>query len=285
MKNFIIYQICIVISTFIFIGCNSNSKPSIKENSVRKVEVTTNDYSDIAPESLFKHITAHFDLEQYKIGKEKLTTLIENNPELIDSMGLNSLKNKFDSKLAEMQEKEAAIAEAERKKRMPNAVKNMRQFKKGTTTHYVDKSSPEFDTKECFYAYFTKDRAGILELHFKIRYIDTQWLNIENYMITVDQLDHNLSGTIDKTETKGKKKYKHEELDTPVDTAEKLKTIQAIANGNDVVALYVGKTDYKKRTITSEQKTAIRNVLDAYAFMGGTNFKELKSSYTNANDE
>ncbi len=285
MKNIITYQIYIIISALTFVGCNTNSKPSIKDNSVRKVETTTVDYSNIAPESLFKHITAHFDLEQYKVGKEKLTALIENHPELIDSMDLNSLKNKFDSKLAEIQEKEFAIAEAERKKRMPNAVKHMRQFKKDNATHYIDKSSPEFDTKECFYTYYTKNRAGILELRLKVRYIDTQWLNIENYMITVDQLDYTLSGPVIKSETKGKKKYKHELLDIPIDTPEKLKTIQAIANSSDAVALYVGKTDYKKRTITTEQKLAIRNVLDAYVFMGGTDIKDLKSSYTNTNDQ
>jgi len=264
------------------ISCNNttNSNPSIKDNSVRNTETEKTDYSDIDSKTLYKHITAHYDLAQYQIGKEKLNVLIENRPDLIDSMQLDNLKSKFDEKLIEVQAKEEAIAEAKRKLRMPNASKKMRSYKEGNLTYYFDKTSPEFDTKECFYAYYTKDKAGIVDLHFKIRYIDTEWLDIENYMITVDQLDYSLTGEIIKSETKGKKKYKHELLNIPIDSPEKLKTLNAIANGKSVTALYVGKLNYKTREITKEQKLAIRNVIDAYIFMGGNNFKDLKPKYT-----
>jgi len=263
------------------VSCNNtNSKPSIKDNSVRKIEAEKIDYSNIDSKTMFKHITAHYDLAQYQIGKEKLSALIDNRPDLIDSLNLNSLKEKFDSKLAEIQAKEQAIAESERKSRMPNATKKMRSYKDGNLTYFIDTTSPEFDTKECFNAYYTKDKAGIVNLRFKVRYIATEWLDIENYMITVDQLDHTLSGEITKSETKGKKKYKHELLDIAIDTPEKLKTLNAIANGESVTALYVGKTNYKKREISLEQKLAIRNVVDAYLFMGGSNFKDSEPKYT-----
>lgn len=263
-------------------SCNqNNSKPSIKDNSVRKSTDKVTDYSDTDHKTLSKHIVAHYDLGQYKTGKEKLTYLMDHRPDLIDSMNLNELKSKFDTKLLEIQAKEEAIAEAERKSRMPNASKKMRSYKLNNLTYYVDKTSPEFDSKECFYAYYTINSAGILDLNFKIRYIDTQWLNIENYLITVDQLDYSLNGTIIKSETKGKKAYKHELLDLPINTLEKFKTLNAIANGDQITALYVGKSAYKTRKITKSQQLAIRNVIDAYLFMGGSNFKNNdKPKYT-----
>lgn len=279
MKNLLIL---LVLSQFILISCNStNSKPSIKDNSVRKSTPKIVDYSNTDHHTLFKHITAHYDLGQYKLGKEKLTYLIDHRPDLVDSMDLNMLKSKFDSKLLEIQVKEEAIAETERRSRMPNASKKMRSYKLDNLTYYVDKTSPEFDSKECFYAYYTINNAGILNLNFKIRYIDTQWLNIENYLITVDQLDYTLTGTIVKSETKGKKIYKHELLDIPINSLEKFKILNAIASGSKVTALYVGESSYKTRKITQPQQLAIRNVIDAYFFMGGTNFKnDDKPKYT-----
>lgn len=284
MKKIITLQIQVLSIMLLLISCNdTNSKPSIKDNSVRKVESEKVDYSDMDSKKLYKHIIAHYDLEQYQVGKEKLNALMSNRPDMIDSLELNQLKSKFDKKLAQMLEKEQAIAEAERKSRMPNATKNMRFYKKGNLAYFVDKTSPEFDTKECFYAYITKNKAGIVSLNFKIRYIDTQWLNIENFMITIDQLDYSLSGEIIKSETKGKKKYKHELLDMPIASSDNFNLLNAIASGQNVTAVYIGKSTYKKREISKEQQIAVRNVLDAYLFMGGRDIAKAKPEYTSNN--
>ncbi len=281
-----VFTIVAISYSLLLISCNnSNSKPSIKDNSVRNIEVEKVDYSGVDSEVLLKHIMAHFDLAQYQLGKEKLTSLISSRPDLIDSLELNELKSNFDNKLAQIEAKEANLAEAARKARMPNAAKKMRTYKEGKITYYIDKTSPEFDSKECFYAYFVKDNIGEVKLKFKIRYVDTKWLDIENFMITVNQLDHSLTGSITKSETKGKKKYKHELLDMVIDSPENFKTLNAIANGDKATALYVGKLDYRKREISKEQCTAIRNVIDAYLFMGGENYlKSTKVEYTNTEE-
>ena len=272
--------VCVSIS---LVACNdTGSKPSIKDNSTRDLGVVkTEDYSDVPSEQLHKHILAHFDLGQYKVGKEKLKALRVNRPDLIDSLNLDGLKQDFDVKLSEITAKEEAIAEKSRKLRMPNATKNMRISQKNNLTYYIDNSSPEFDSTESFYAYYTKNKAGVVKLYLKIRYISTEWLDIENYIITVDQLDYNLSGEVEKIETKGKKRFKHELLDTEIDSSKELILLSAIANGNEASAVYVGKSTYKKREISKEQKIAIRNVMDAYLFMGGMDLKGLKNSYTN----
>ena len=282
MKKKLLIQAVIV--SIISISCGNNmSKPSITDNSIHKVKEEKVDYSTIPSEDLLKHIKAHYDLGEYVKGKEKLNVLMENHPDSLNGVDLKMLKEKIDTRLVEIQAKEQEIAERERQKRVPNAINKMRSYKEGKKTIYADKSSPEFDTKECFYAYIVKDLYGV-HLNFKIRYVATEWLNIENYMITVDQLDYSLTGEIKKKETKGKKKYKHELLDIPIHEGKQLETLNAIANGSDVTAVYVGKKQYKKRVINEEQRIAIRNVLDAYVFMGGKKTNEPKESYTNTNE-
>ena len=46
--------------------------------------------------------------------------------------------------------------------------------------------------------------------------------------------------------------------------------IKAVANGKEVKIRFNGKDYYKDKTITEQQKTALRNVLDAYEALGGT---------------
>lgn len=261
----------IVLLVLIFsCGDSKSSKPNIKENAIKREE-TKKDYSAISSDVLYKHILAHYDLEEYQLGKEKLTTLIVEHPDLIDSLGLNELKVKFDVKLEELQKIAEEIAAAERRKKLPEEIleKIQEEEDDGLIT-YKAKSSPKFETNECFYPYYTKDKKGKINLFLKMRYVSaTDWLNIKNVIITVDNLDYTITGEFLKIETKGKKKKKTELLIAQINSAEKLKIIQAIANGTDVATLYVSDASYKKRELTTLQKEAFVNVLDAYLYMGG----------------
>ena len=276
ITNIILSLLLVILS----ISCKESAeKPSIKDNSTRQVEeAPVEDYSDIPADELHKHILAHYDLRQYKIGKSKLKVLIESRPDLIDSLNLEVLQNDFDLKLSEIKQKEEALIERERKMRMPNATKRMKTSKENGLTIYEDTTTPEFDSTESFHAYYTKDNVGVLKLYLKIRYIDTQWLNIESYIITVDQLDYDLTGPVEQIETRGKKKYKHEILNVAIDTVEKLELINAVASGENATAVYVGKSAYKKRDISKDQQLAIRNVIDAYLFEADMTMGDLKTS-------
>ena len=142
------------------ISCNETSttdkKASIKENSNKDIkEEAAKDYISVPSEDLAKHIQAHYDLGQYELGKEKLTFLINDRPDLIESLGLTELAQNYDAKLEEIRAKNDEIAEKERKSRMPNATKMMRSKDEGDFTMYVDKTSPKFDSKETFHAYYT----------------------------------------------------------------------------------------------------------------------------------
>lgn len=261
--------------SIVITSCGGNSKPSIKENSNHNSGATKKDFSSTSPEVLYKHILAHYDLEEFELGKDKLTSLLINHPELTDSLQLNELKHKFDLKLIEIKEKQEALAELERKKRLPeDVIKNLHIYNDNEITIHKDKTSPKFETNECFYIYFTKNKQNKLNLFFKIRYISTaDYLNIENIIVTADKLDYTLSGEVIKEQMKGKKKTKSELLIIQIKNTETMNIAKAIANGTDVVGLYVGSASYKKREITLEQRNAFRNILDAYLYMGGENFK------------
>ncbi len=260
----------------------TNNSPSINENSANKVKEIQVDFSSIPEEKLLKHIQAHLDLGQLKEGKEKLLYLMENHPDSLNGVDLTVLKNSFDIELEAEEKKNLAIAEAEALKRMPEAINKMRVVKEGKNTFYYDLSSPEFNTKECFYAYIKKGTYGP-QLRFRARYVGTQWINMENVMMTIDNLDHTLNGKVEKIETKGKKAYKMELFDIPVDTEKEVNTLKAIANGNEVVALYIGADSYKKREISKEQKVAIRNVIDAFQYLKKTVSKK-KEYYSNIDE-
>ncbi len=58
-------------------------------------------------------------------------------------------------------------------------------------------------------------------------------------------------------------------LDRGVDSDE-YQIIKAVANGKNVRIRFVGKQYQKDKSITSAEKLALRNVLDAYEALGGT---------------
>ena len=274
-----------IIGTLIAVSLNScgNSevaKPSIQDNSANIKKVEKVDYSGVEPSKLLKHIAAHYDLGQYEEGKEKLNYLMTVYPDTLDGINLPDLKSKLDESLLKQEKERLALAEAEAKKRLPSAVNKMRRVTEGKVTYFIDKTSPEFDSKECFYAYVKKDTYGA-HLYFKSRYVGTQWLDMQNIMVTVDKLDHAIEGEIVKTETKGKKAYKHELLDVEITTPGQLNVLKAIANGKDVVALLIGKDSYRKRVISEEQRNAIRNVIDTYTYLGGDKIESFQEEVTN----
>ena len=261
-------------------SCNKKNSegPSIKDHSNKfNNEVLKKDYSNEDPMALYKHALAHFDLEQYETGLEKLKYIIDNRKDLADSLDLMTLKEQFESKLIEIKQKEDAVEERNRKERLPNVMQNIIETKTSKLSYFVDKSTPKFDSRETFHAYVTKSNTGAVKLKLKIKYIATEWLDIESFLITVDQLDYEFKGVVEKTETKGKKKYKVETFDEVIDTLEELNALEAIANGNDVKAVYVGKNTYKERLVNKEQQEAIRNVLDAFLFIMDKDMTYIKS--------
>lgn len=128
---------------------------------------------------------------------------------------------------------------------------------------YLDKSSPVFETQECLYLYIKKE-VNDFKLFLKVRYVGEEWIDLENIIFTVDKTDFTFNGESIKTKTKGKKEYKIELFEIPVESAKELSIFEAISNSENTVVLLVGKDSYKKRIVSKNQQIAMINVLNAH---------------------
>ncbi|MGY5353176.1 hypothetical protein ACXGQW_11585 [Wenyingzhuangia sp. IMCC45533] len=271
MKKNIFLPIFVFFICLLGTGCGDHAKkdstPSISENSNRTVNDDQTKYAEINPKKLLKQIEAHYQLDEFSIAKDKLNYLIRNDSIAKDSLSfvIDKLKVKIDYKLKQIQRTNAIKEEIARNKRLSNSLEKMRIEKQGDTDLYVDLTSPEFETKECFYTYL-KVKNEVPQLFLKIRYIDVDPLKIQDFIINIDKLEHTFNGDIQSSVTKGKKEYYIELLDKEITSKEDLEAIHAISSANEVIALYVGELNYRQREISEAQKLAIKNVLDAYAY-------------------
>lgn len=275
MANFYTTISSVFLASMMFVACGGNPNqssekgPSIKDNSNHASVVEAVDYSGISSSKLLLQAQAHYNLEEYDVAKDMLVHLMKDYTDSLDGVDLNELKAKLDVELLAIQKKKQKVVDLAQNERLQGSLNNMSIEQLGKETLYVDKTSPEFDTKECFYAYIKKGIYGS-KLFFKVRYIDIDWLNIESYILNIDRLDYTLTGNVIKSETKGKKTYKVELLDKEMSSEDDMALLKAIAIGKEVKALYVGPSSYKQRDISVAQRLAIRNVLDAYKYLKTT---------------
>ncbi|GAA3511351.1 hypothetical protein GCM10022393_26410 [Aquimarina addita] len=273
MKNKLIVYIIFFSALMISYRCTDKvAKNSTSTTTTTEEPVVISSDLNKSPDVLLKQMYAHYDLEEFKKCNAKLKALLEKHPDSREALAAREFADDLAIKLNEIKqlEEQQQIEEEkrERKKRLPLSAKKMRSTTNNNVTYYMDKDSPEFDSKECFYLYFL--RAGQKpKLYLKIRYVATEWLDIENCIITADQIDYTITGAVKKEEKKGKKKLFHEVLNIPIDSKEKLDILVATANSKDAITVYVGASDYKKRDLSKTQILSIRNVLDAYEYYGG----------------
>jgi hypothetical protein len=136
-------------------------------------------------------------------------------------------------------------------------------------TWYQDKSSPSYVNHNGFYTYIGQSNDSKPWLRLAIQYTDDNWLFIESYTIKVDGKTYTISensyGEI-KIDTRSGVIW--EWLNRQVGSSE-YEIIKAVSTGKDVKIRFSGKDYYKDKTITEQQKTALRNVLTAYELLGG----------------
>ena len=225
-------------------------------------------------DKLLAKANTYFENKEYVESKAEINSLLEKHPSSPEAKEASALLKKTDMELkksAELKEKERLEKERKEKQRLANATSKMRKKTDDMNgiSWYHDKSSPRYTNRNGFFAYIGKKENSSPWLRFAIQYAADDWLFIEKYIIKVD----------DKTYTIAEEKYGEIEtdngsggiwewLDRAVDQNE-LEIIKAVANGKNVKIRYVGKQYHKDRTITSAQKKALRNVLDAYEALGG----------------
>ena len=221
---------------------------------------------------LLSQAKAFFENKEFEKCKKEVDILLEKHPGSSEAMTGKELIEKANieiEKLAEAKEKDKAEKQRKEKQRLANATKKLKKKydDMNEITWYEDKSSGGYTSK--FYAYIGKKENRAPWLRMYIRYYADDWLFIESYQIKVDGKSYTIKekeyGEI-KTDNGSGSIW--ETLDRTVD-AETYEIIKAIANGKNVKIRHNGKDYYKDRTITSKEKLALRNVIDAFEALGG----------------
>ena len=225
-------------------------------------------------DKLFGRANLYFDQKDFNKSKSELNTLIEKYPTSTEADKGKELLSKIDSeieKIAEQKKKEELVKKKAEEKRIANATSKMRKKTDDMNgiTWYHDKTSPRYTNQNGFFAYIGKKENSSPWLRLTIQYAADDWLFIEKYIIKVDDVTYTISEEkYGEIETDNGSGGIWEWLDRAVDQNE-MEIIKAVANGSNVKIRYVGKQYHKDRTITSTQKQALRNVLDAYEALGG----------------
>lgn len=226
-------------------------------------------------DKLFGRASLFLDQKDFSKSKTELNNLIEKFPTSTEAKKGKELLAKIDSeikKIEEQKKKEELAKKKAEERQLTNATKNMRKNYDDMKeiTWYQDKTSPRYSNYNGFYGYFGKSNTGSPFLRLKIQYAADDWLFIEKYIIKVDGVTYEIvEEKYGEIETDNGSGGIWEWLDRSVGKKE-LEIMKAVANGKQVKIRFIGKQYYKDKTITSTQKRALRNVLDAFEAMGGT---------------
>ena len=223
---------------------------------------------------LLSQATAFFENKEFDKCKDEVNILLEKHSGSSEAKTGKELIEKADieiEKLAEAKKKEKAEKERKEKQRLANATKKMRKSyddMKGITWYY-DKTSPKYvNSRTNIYSYIGKKENSKPFLRFVIQYVADDWLFIEKYIIKVDGKTYTITedkyGEIETDNGGGIWEW----LDRSADSDE-FEIMKAIANGKQVKIRFSGKKYHKDRTVTSKEKIAMKNIIDAYEALGG----------------
>jgi hypothetical protein len=127
---------------------------------------------------------------------------------------------------------------------------------------YTDRSTPYYANYSTFHLYIGKSKDGDPYLRFKVRYSDDDWLFVESASINVDGDVRDLDVGSDWDRDNGSGDI-WEWVDVNA-TPSHLSLIEDVIKSKSAVIRFFGSQYRDDRTITSSQKRALRNVLNAY---------------------
>ena len=225
-------------------------------------------------ERLLKQAQAYFDEKQLEKAKGQLNLLLEKHPVSDEAVEGKKLLAQIENLIEKAEkEKQRRLAEAarERKRRLAEAIKKMRkehnEFK--ATTFYEDKSSPKYVNANGIFLMFNKDddsdKAGALLL--RIQYYASDWLFVESYQFVIDGKRYSLTPLIGVQRDNGDG-WIWEWSTEPV-IGSTCNLVKTIIESKKAKIRFVGKPYYADKIITTSQKSAMRNVVDAYKALGG----------------
>lgn len=126
---------------------------------------------------------------------------------------------------------------------------------------YRDRSSPSYTNQNAFYVYIGKREGAKPWMRLRIQYFSDEWLFINSFVVVAD------GQRFEKSAARFKRDNDHrvwEWYDENLSDSD-LVMIRAVVNSRNSIIRFNGENYYEDKQITSAQKAALRNVLDAYA--------------------
>lgn len=167
-------------------------------------------------------------------------------------------------------EEERRRQEAQAKRERERALARMRKTHDSVkgVTWYRDPSSPRFvNSRSAIFLYIGDRETGAPWMRLSINYVAEDWLFIEKYTIKADEETFTISPGYGEIETDNSTTI-WEWYDTTAGPRE-LRIARAIANADEVVIRYEGSQYYRDRVVRRAEKTALRNVLNAFEALQG----------------
>lgn len=283
MKRFFGFTTAVSISAVFLLGSCGVSQDNYDEVTAKNAKLLSEnkrlkkELEDcrFGAERLLSQADTFFENHEYEKCKSIVNVLLMKHPGSPEAVKARELLGKSEMELKKNALiKEVAEKEQQRKEeqRLASATKKMRKKYDDirSISWYYDKSSPQYvSSRTNFYAYIGKKGDGYPWLRLVIQYVADDWLFIEKYTIKADgeiyEIKENSYGEIETDNGYGDI---WEWLDRKVGQRE-FQIMKAVAYGKDVKIRFNGKKYYRDRTITSKEKLALRNVLDAYEAFGG----------------
>lgn len=132
-------------------------------------------------------------------------------------------------------------------------------------TWYRDKSSTEYVNENSFQLYFGKQEDTVPSLRLRIQYAGNNWLFINKYTIKTDDETFSIYTSFKEINRDNDVRGIWEWLDIPVSPAtEDYRMIEAMIASEKTIIRSEGDQYYDDRTLTKKEKTALKNVLEAY---------------------
>lgn len=163
------------------------------------------------------------------------------------------------------------LLQLERKKEEQRIASSLKQMKKNAdkiegVDWFRDKSSPAYNNRNAFYIYFGK-RSGASTpwLRLRIQYYGDDWLFINSYIVVADgkRFEKNNAEFERDNDSEIWEWYDESLSDSDIEM------IRAVIASKEATIRFIGRQYRKDKPITAAQKTAMRNVLDAYKASGG----------------
>lgn len=287
MRRLLIVLSCVLILS----GCSDNTgKLDSLENQVSELTKANTelkkqlddsnrqlDEIKFGPEKLLNEAKSLF--EQGDIDKLKALegTINEKHPASNEKKEISLLVEKLEKNIAEEKKKEELETKKkaeEEAKRHAQAVANMRKTVDEVTdiTFYEDKRSPEYINSNAFMAFISQkpDEPPVLLARFM--YTGDNWIFIEKYTIKADDESFEISPSYSEFNRDNQVGSVWEYYTTVVDK-EMHDIINAVINSKKTVIRSKGQERHQDRTVTTEEKKALQNVLDAFKALGGNDIQ------------